>query len=475
MKKNFLFVNLSVKCGFNTGINHGIAYLVPIVRKFGYNVSCFNVQKEISEDAFVKVIDGYSPSIVAFSLPSQQLKYLSIYSKAIKKHGNILQIAGGVGPTLEPELFLSKTCVDGVCRGEGENPISNLFGLLSEGKPVFEAKGFYWNKNPGTVKNSIPDFVKDLDTVALPDYSVFDQHLFCCSGSVSVMISRGCPNNCYYCCNDALRSVYSCHGYFRLPSVSRSIELLGSVRKQSPGVKYFAFEDDLLTADKKWFLEFSREYKSNIGLPYRICARTETLSREIVDALKDSGCQKVSIGLENGNEDFRKKMLNRHYSNDVFIEGCRLIKSAGIELFTFNIVGFPFETVKEMKETLELNKKIKPNAGLCTFFYPYKNTQLYKICETSGLLEKEDVLKDITNYNTKPSIRMGFKQRKNCLNYHKKIRNYLFKRAYFTELNKLPRSRNRLVGFIYYSIWYFVHTRPFLYRLYQRFKPSPNF
>ena len=109
-----------------------MAYLVTVVKKHSYNVSCLDLRHEISDEEFRKEIDNLNPSIVAFSLTSQQLKYLKKYSKAIENYPAILQIAGGVGSTLDPEGILSHSSVKGICIGEGEVPLAPLAPLSHE-------------------------------------------------------------------------------------------------------------------------------------------------------------------------------------------------------------------------------------------------------------------------------------------------------------------------------------------------------
>src|SRR5208282_4764831 len=169
---------------------------------------------------------------------------------------------------------------------------------------------------------------------------------------------------------------------------------------------FIGFEDDLLIANRTWFESFAQEYKKRINKPYRLCVRVECVTPEIVKSLVESGCKKVSLGLESGDERIRRELLNRKHSNDLIIEKCRMIKDAGIHLFTFNIVGFPFETEQEMKETYEINLKIAPDSGVCTFFFPYPNTHLYLLCKDNDLLLEDNEALAISNYNTKPGIRM---------------------------------------------------------------------
>ena len=470
MNKRFLFVNLSIECGFNTGINHGIAFLVPLLRKRSYEVACLNIRSVIRVEDFRNKIKEFNPSIVGFSCTSHQLKYLTKYSKAIEGFGNILQIAGGVAPTLEPEWILSRSAVNGVCIGEGEIPLDDLLNNIENKRDIFTTQGFYWNVNADIKKNLIPQFVPDLSDIDFPDYSVFDRSLVTNNKSLYIMLSRGCPYNCNYCCNGAKRGVYSSSkGYFRIPSVEYSIGLIEKVIVHYPETEYIGFEDDLLIANKTWFESFAREYRERIKIPYRMCVRVECITPDIARALKKSGCSRASVGLESGNDRLRSELLNRKHSNNLLMEKCQIIKDAGIDLFTFNIVGFPFETKEQMGQTLELNKKIDPNEGLCTFFYPYRGTELYRICQENNLLKTDDEMIEITNYNTKPSVKMTAAGERDCIYFQRKISNYLWQQKELTEISRLPGLIRKPLFVIYRLVGPMLRAVPLLHKIGRRF------
>ena len=319
----------------------------------------------------------------------------------------------------------------------------NLLNALNEGREISDTKGFLWKAANGAIKkNPIPQFSYDLSSLEFPDYTIYPRDFVVRDWSVDrslvaqkndikkyieVMISRGCPYNCHYCCNKALASVYpSSQGYFRLPSVKWSIELLSALLKQYPETEYIEFIDDLLIADKKWFLEFSKEYKEKINLPYRLCGRFELMTPEIIEALKMSGCVRVLFGLESGDELLRTELLNRDHSNALIAEKCRLVKESGITICTLNIVGFPFETKEQMQETLELNKRIAPEFGTCYFFHPYKNTYLYELCEKNGLLKSDAEMRDITSNYSRPFIKLTGMAENDCIKFQKKLTFYFF-------------------------------------------------
>ena len=471
MSGRFVFVNLSVKCGFNTGINHGIAYLVPVARRHGYDVVCLNVRDEISPVEFVEKVRALNPGIVAFSCTSQQFKYLMPYSSELSKQTQVLQIAGGVGPTLEPDRVLLQSGVNGVCTGEGEVPLDALLKNIEEGVDPAMTPGFCWVRN-GTIKrNSVPQYVDDLSVLDFPDYSIFDRSLVAGETvSLKVMISRGCPYSCHYCCNRVLSCVYpSSKGYFRKPSVEHSVQLLKKLTETYPEAKFIDFEDDLLIADKPWFEKFADQYREQIGLPYRACVRIECINEEIADKLKTSGCVSAYMGLESGNEKLRADVLNRKYSNDMVIEKAKMIKDAGLKLFTFNIVGLPFEGRKEMMDTLRLNQRIVPDAGICTFFYPFRGTELYRVCEQNDLLRSEAEMAEITNYNSRPALRMTPAQERRCIYFKNRILNYLNRYSIEAEIagkvSHLPYGVKRSLLGVCYKVRFRLSNYPLVFEI----------
>ena len=80
--KTFVFVNLSIEGGY-FGVNHGIAYLVPIIRKHSLEVSVLHLTENISTEKFRKTIENLNPLIVGYSCTSLQLKHLAKYVRSL--------------------------------------------------------------------------------------------------------------------------------------------------------------------------------------------------------------------------------------------------------------------------------------------------------------------------------------------------------------------------------------------------------
>lgn len=426
MPKHVLFINLNVHIRWDKGCNHGIAYLVPVIRKHGYQVSCITLDEKISADDFRALVAKHNPSIVAFSSTSHHLAYLGFYSEAIKGLPGILQIAGGLGPTLDKEWIFSNSAIQGICAGEGEIPLSHLLGAIETNKEISQTPGFWWRSPSGIKENPIPQFISDLSTLDFPDYSIYPEDMVVQKNNLTLLLSRGCPYDCFFCCNNAKRKLYpDAHGYFRLPPVLYALEMIKNTVSNYPKAESIYFFDDLLVVDRKWFAEFACAYAALIRLPYRLNLRVESVDREVTGLLKKSGCTNVTIGVETGDEHFRNTILNKKFSNSMLFECISLLKESGIGIHSLNMIGLPTETKKQMSQTMRINKKISPDGGMCFYFYPYKGTMLYELCKEKGLLMRQNYTMGRDNFSDRPAIKINLVGRFWCRYYYLRISHYL--------------------------------------------------
>ena len=135
--------------------------------------------------------------------------------------------------------------------------------------------------------------------------------------------------------------------------------------------------------------EFCEKYGKEIALPYSINGRIDTITEEMLNDLSKSGCSRIGIGIESGDPKIRKDVLKRNITDKQIIDGCRLIKKYGLELYTYNIIGIPGESIQHIKKTLALNSRVRPDYLMASIFSAYKGTELYETCKKKGLLRDE--------------------------------------------------------------------------------------
>tara|TARA_B100000427_G_C15413767_1_gene553214 strand:- start:131 stop:1009 length:879 start_codon:yes stop_codon:yes gene_type:complete len=157
---------------------------------------------------------------------------------------------------------------------------------------------------------------------------------------------------------------------------------------------YF-WADTFLGMSNKEFDEFCEMY-SDIKLPFWIQTRPETVTDYNMKKLKSVGLHRISFGIEHGNEEFRKKILDRRWKNKDIIDKLKIPKIYDIPFSANNITGFPTETKKLAFDTIELNRQIDADNANIYAFVPFHGTPLRKMCEDLGLIKHETITKCLT-------------------------------------------------------------------------------
>jgi len=135
----------------------------------------------------------------------------------------------------------------------------------------------------------------------------------------------------------------------------------------------------------KKFDEFCERY-SDYKIPFWFNTRPETISAGVVKKLEDINCFRMGIGLEHGNEAFRRTVLNRRVSDEKIVAACKIVENSKITYSVNNIIGFPGETRDLVFDTIKLNRRIRPDTVGTFVFTPYKGTELYDHCVKGGFI-----------------------------------------------------------------------------------------
>jgi radical SAM superfamily enzyme YgiQ (UPF0313 family) len=287
-----------------------------------------------------------------------------------------------------------------VCVGEGEGAILDLCRcLLTGGDPSLIRNLWVKQRDGSVVKNSLRPAVK-MDDLPAPDYTLFDDRderfYFPMNGKLlrigSVETHRGCPYTCTFCNSPGQNSLYrreSAGPFFRLKSPGRVRAELKSILDQYR-VEYIRFPADTFLAMPDDSLEdFARMY-SEFRVPFWCQTRPETLTKRRVEILNQMGCADLSVGIEHGNEEFRRKVVHRNYSNDLLVDCFELLRKADFRVRANNIVGLPTETRALTWDTIRLNRRIQHVlvSANAHHFTPYRGTELRKLAILRGYINE---------------------------------------------------------------------------------------
>ncbi len=366
----------------------------------------FEKESDMVSD-FKEAVEQFNPDLVAVSA-LESTYYIALVLLNSIKECTIPKIVGGVYASMAPEEVIKEESIDMVCVGEGEEALAELARKIDAGTDYTAIRNLWVKKDGKIVKNPLRPLV-DLNELPMLDWSLYEKERFYkpMGGKVWILapieIARGCPHRCRFCCNAGLQDLYRGIGHFpREKGIEKFIEEVKIKQKEyNLQYLYIVGENFLQMTDEKFntFIDMYRE----VELPFWFETRPETITSERIEILKEVRCEGISVGVEHGNEEFRKKVLNRFVSNEKMIASFDIARKSGIRISANNIVGFPTETRELFFDTVELNRKLKADYLMISIFSPYKGTKLRLMCEEKGYIPKESTAGD---YRFETSLNM---------------------------------------------------------------------
>lgn len=330
-----------------------------------------------------KIIET-KPDIIALSaLTFSLLDALRTARVAKKVDSNIKICLGGFHANLYPKESLNLKEIDFIVHGEGEYAFRKLVLTLKNGdsERLKTIKGIGFKNGEELFLNGPAEIIKEMDLLPMPAYNLLNldkySHILSKNGSsISMQTSRGCPFQCLFC--DIRRTK------LRLKSPEKVIEEIISLKKR--GISDFFFVDDTITVHKarlKTLCELI--IREGLEISYRMSARVDTVDMEMLKLLKQSGCNRISYGVESGNQRLLD-YLEKRTTLEQIAKAFQMTREAGIQTFAFLIIGIPTETMEEMERSVDFVKSINSdymNISICT---PYPKTALYDKMLDDGLI-----------------------------------------------------------------------------------------
>jgi radical SAM superfamily enzyme YgiQ (UPF0313 family) len=374
--------------------SEGLASLSAVLKEGGHTVRLYHLTHMPEKTEFINTVKEFGPEMIGMSIRTSALSFAAQMAVWLDEEmPEICVMAGMYHPSLAPEEVINMRGIDAVCIGEGEYVCLDFVDHYAEHGEMNQSADSFWVKDrDGTIhQNPIRPFITDLDKLPFPDLDIFDyRNLRSNTGqnTAEVIVSRGCIFSCTYCANAQLRNIYpdKTH-YARFRSPENAVELLERVLEKDPKIEYFSFNDAILNVYEDWFYAFTALYKQRIKKKYVCNLRIDLLNEKMIKELAESGCYLVTIGLENGNEEYRRKYLNRVMKNEHIVEVSHLLKNAGIIVNAYNIIGLPHETLQLSLETIRLNARMHTDNVIISMFQPFPTTRLREIAEEAGFID----------------------------------------------------------------------------------------
>lgn len=362
---------------------------------FRIGVSYDNIASQIPQN-----ID-YIGIAAPFSNHKRIIQELSTVLK--KSHPRSKIMIGGPYPSTSPEELADLPHVDFGFNGEAEIAVDELLA----GKSFENIKGLAWWNNGKVQVNGRTETIKDLDSIPFPDRSLFHcNEILDTRGSariregveikykkvrgVPLITSRGCPYDCNFC------SIHFMNGYkwrYRSPRnvVDEMIEL-----KERYNVEELAILDDHLNGKRDRFLQIlDLMISENVGLQWALPngIRVDLLDREVMQRMKEAGCNNVVLGVQTGSQKMVERM-NTKLDLAKVDKIAAIGKEIGLNMAAFLIVAYPGEDKQTFNESLSFCMRIGRKYGIkdwrINIARAYPNTNMYNEVKKNDWFYKKD-------------------------------------------------------------------------------------
>jgi len=188
---------------------------------------------------------------------------------------------------------------------------------------------------------------------------------------IGVTVSRGCPFNCPFCWVPTIDGLKD----RRRPVRDLVTWLTNMQRKYKPD--YFNFASPVFTINKKWLEEFAKELaKNDIKINYRCVTRIDLLDDDTIELLKESGCERVGIGIETFYKE-ANEAINKEFSKDLVIDRIRALVRRNISPLIYLMGGITGkkEEINVLVKTIKTLRKYGAEVRV-TSYQDYSHTSL---------------------------------------------------------------------------------------------------
>lgn len=347
----------------------GLGYLSSYLKSNGYNdVNIYHITNNDN-------VPEIKADIIGIGFPTSLFnKAIDILMELKKQNSNSLFVAGGCHATYRPQECLDNG-FDVVVMGEGEIALLDIVRKRENGE---------------TIERIISGKeIKNLDDIPFPDYEglkIKDYVLnFKGKNYISMFVSRGCPMKCNFCGSPAMWKRLRLNS---IEYIKKHIDYL----MEKFHIEAIMFQDDVFAINDNRVKEIGG-YLFDKGISYRCLVKANSLTKETIKILVDTGCVEVCIGIESGNQKMLDVMNKRTTveQNRQALINCKEMK---LSVKALVLLGIPGESKQSIEDTIRLIEEIVPEDVDANILVLYPGTEF---CEN---IKDYDIKQEITDFDS---------------------------------------------------------------------------
>jgi anaerobic magnesium-protoporphyrin IX monomethyl ester cyclase len=385
----------------------GMIQLAAVCLEKGFSCEVIDpVVMDLSKDGVLDKIGQLNPKVIGVNALTPTFhKSVDIATAIRQRFPDILLVLGGTKPTLAPKDVLDNHDIFDIgVIGEGEVTIIELLNffkghdynrlqVLENIEDIASILGIVYRKKSDQkeiVYTGKRPFI-DLDTLPFPARHLLpmDKYIPLPIQSkrlpvVHMMVSRGCPFNCSFCCTP-----FTWGRDVRFRSPRNVVDEIKHVMKEY-GAREISFWDDTFTANAKWLTELCNIiHDEKIDIIWSCFGRVNNMTQELAKTMKRGGCWEIFYGIESVNQD-SLNVIRKGLTPKMVKDAVKATQDAGIEVRGLFMLGLPKETPETAQKTIDFAKELNVDYAQFTVTTPHKGTDLYSVARQYGMFAEED-------------------------------------------------------------------------------------
>ncbi len=375
----------------------GVACIASATLQAGHRVSCLDLM--FSEDPVGETLErirDFRPDCIGLSvrnIDNQDMFASDFYLpslrdlvRAIRQETDAAVVLGGAGFTIFPRECLEYLDLEIGVVGEGERTFLTLLERLESGSPMDSVPGLAlrrggqsWINPPAshTWPALFPPPDRELFDVKRYDWVPGREPAY----TANLQSRRGCHMRCIYCTNPVIEG-----RLVRARPPAEVVDEMASL-EEVHGIGFVIFTDSLFNYPRDYTLELCRQILSRkLSLKWWCTVNPLYCDRELLEAMRESGCVGISLGNESGSEEILS-ILKKDFAREHVVCSVSAAKELGLRTNCFLLLGGPGENERTVRESLELMLELAPTQVTVTV-----GIRVYPGCEIEALALRDGMI-----------------------------------------------------------------------------------
>ncbi len=383
-----------------------LGYAAAVLKQKGFDVFLKDYQTEnlTFDDMLADLTDRRCAMMMLATTNATVFSDLAVVAKIKKALPELCVVLKGA-IFFDPEdgllAQLDLTDVDYLIGGESDFIIGDLAAAHFGDRSNLAAIGGILHRDGGKwVKTDFTHWHDDLDDLPFPDRTLMNNALYLRPDTqekqATITTSRGCPSNCVYCLTPRISGKR-----LRLRSPEN---IFAEIREcyEKFGIRNFFFKSDTFTINKAWttaLCDLIIASPLNGKIEWVANSRVNPIDQETLVKMKQAGCWLVAFGFESGSPESLEKM-KKGATVEQNKAAAAMAKRAGLQVYGFYLIGFPWEGMEHLRQTADLMFEIDADYVELHIATPFYGTKLYDMAKADGLINESVLGRDYFNAPT---------------------------------------------------------------------------